>query len=154
VHRGGERWLDARDFFTGLFATALEPGELLAEIALPAPEPKSGTAFVEVARRHGDYAMAGVAARVVLDDDGRCLAARLVFLSVGDGPVDARRAAAALAGSRIDDDAIRAAAELASTAEIDPVGDIHASADFKRHLVRVQTGRALRAAHERALEAA
>ncbi len=154
VRKGGDRWVAAHDFFTGLFATALEPDELLAEIALPAPEPGSGTAFVELARRHGDYAMAGVAARVALDREGRCRTAKLVYLSVGDGPVDARHAAEQLVGRTIDAESISAASEIAATTEIDPVGDIHASADFKRHLVRVLTGRALTTAHARARAAA
>lgn len=154
VRKGGERWIPARDFFTGLFATALEPDELLAEIAFPAPERASGVAFVEQSRRHGDYAMAGVAARVALDADGRCRVARLVYLSVGDGPVDARRAAELLIGQRSDSGVLRAAAEMAASSEIDPIGDIHASAEFKRQLVRVLTVRALETAFARAREAA
>ncbi len=152
--RGAERWVDARDFFTGLFATALGADELLAAIELPAPPPRTGFAFLELARRHGDYALAGVAASVTLAGGGDCAAARLVFFSVGDGPVDARRAAATLVGSRVDDGAIRAASEIAAGEEIDPVGDLHASAEFKRQLVRVLTARALGQAVARAREAA
>lgn len=152
--RGGDRWVQARDFFTGLFATAIEPGELLTEIRLPPAPPRTGVAFLEVARRHGDYAQVGVAARLVLDESGSCREANLVFLSVGEGPVDAGRAAAALLGAPIDEGAITESARLASTEEIDPVGDIHASADFKRHLVRVLTARALRLARQRSAQAA
>jgi carbon-monoxide dehydrogenase medium subunit len=146
----GERWVDARDFFHGLFTTELEPDEMLVEVALPPAPPRSGWAFMEVARRHGDYAQVGIAARVTLDDAGRCREARLVFLSVGDGPVEAREAAGMLAGTDLSDDAIAAAADKVSREEIDPTGNIHASADFKRHLARVLTGRALRRAHARA----
>lgn len=124
------------------------------EIELPAAAPRTGAAFLEVARRHGDYALAGVAATVTLDGEARCSSARLVYFSVGEGPVDARQAAAVLVGRPFDGEAIRAASELAAGAEIDPVGDLHASADFKRHLVRVLTGRALAVAFERAKEAA
>ncbi|HEX9801139.1 MAG TPA: xanthine dehydrogenase family protein subunit M [Thermoanaerobaculia bacterium] len=151
--RGGERRLAAREFFIGLFSTALAPGELVTEIRLPPSPPRTGHAFVEFARRHGDYALAGVAARVTLDEGGACRAARLVLVAVGDGPVDARRAAAALAGTALDAAALAAAAELAAGAEIDPLGDIHASAEFKRHLVRVLVVRALERARERAWEA-
>jgi CO/xanthine dehydrogenase FAD-binding subunit len=147
---GGERWVEARDFFSGLFATVLEPDEMLVEVALPPPVPKTGWAFLEVARRHGDYAQVGIAARVTLDESGRCREARLVYLSVGDGPVEAREAARMLAGTEFSDEAIAAAADKASRDEMDPTGDIHASADFKRHLARVLTGRALRQAWSRA----
>ena len=146
----GERWVEARDFFGGLFTTALEPDEMLVEVALPPPLPRTGWAFLEVARRLGDYAQVGIAARVSLDDAGRCREARLVFLSVGDRPVVAREAAGMLAGSDLSDEAIAAAADKASREEMDPTGDIHASTDFKRHLARVLTGRALRRAFARA----
>src|SRR2546430_134240 len=82
----GERSIPAGEFFKGMLETALEPGELLVEIAVPPLPGRSGTAFVEMARRHGDYALVGVAAVVTLDSRGRCKAARLTLLSVGDGP--------------------------------------------------------------------
>jgi len=147
---GSDRWVDAADFFGGLFTTALEPDEILAEAAIPALPPRTGWAFIEVARRHGDYAQVGIAALVTLDDADRCREARLVYLSVGDRPVEAREAARLLAGEEISPQAIAAAAEKASREEMDPTGDIHASAPFKRHLARVLTGRALRQAAERA----
>lgn len=147
---GGERWVEARDFFNGLFSTVLEPDEMLVEVALPASPPRTGWAFLEVARRHGDYAQVGVAARVTLDDAGKCREARLVYLSVGDGPVEAHGAGGLLAGTDLGDEAIAAASDKASRDEMDPTGDIHASADFKRHLARVVTGRALRRAFARA----
>lgn len=146
----GERWVEAREFFNGLFSTMLEPDEMLVEVALPASPPRTGWAFLEVARRHGDYAQVGVAARVTLDDSGKCREARLVYLSVGDGPVETTGAAGLLAGSDGGEEAIAAAADKASRDEMDPTGDIHASSDFKRHLARVITGRALRRAFARA----
>jgi carbon-monoxide dehydrogenase medium subunit len=147
---GAERWVDARDFYVGLFATVLEADEMLVEVAIPPAPPRTGWSFVETARRHGDYALVGVAARVTLDERGSCREARLVFLSVGDGPVVASRAAAALQGQVPSAEAIAAAVDIASREEMDPNGDIHASALFKRHLARVLAGRALRAASERA----
>ena len=98
--------------------------------------------------------MAGVAARVVLDEQGRCRTARLVYLSVGDGPVLGRQAGESLAGSLPDDARLDDAARLAGQSDVDPLGDIHASPEFKRHLVQVLTGRALRTAIARAREAA
>lgn len=149
---GGERWIDARDFFIGLFASALEPDEILTEVALPPPPPRTGWAFLEIARRHGDYAQVGVAARVSLDDSGRCREARLVYLSVGEGPVDARGAAGLLAGTDLSAEAVEAAAEKAAGEEMEPCGDIHATADYKRHLARVLTRRVLKQAAARARE--
>lgn len=147
---GGERWVEAGDFFGGLFTTALEPDELLVEAAIPPLAPRTGWAFLEVARRHGDYAQVGIAALVTLSEDGRCREARLVYLSVGDAPVVAREAARLLAGEEISSQAIAAAAEKASRDEMAPSGDVHATAEFRRHLARVLTGRALRLAAERA----
>jgi carbon-monoxide dehydrogenase medium subunit len=147
---GGERWVDAADFFAGLFTTALEPDEMLVEAAIPPLPPRTGWAFLEIARRRGDYAQVGIAAVVTLDDAGRCREARLVYLSAGDRPVEAREAARLLAGEEISPPAIAAAADKASREEMSPFGDVHASAEFKRHLARVLTGRALRRAAERA----
>jgi len=147
---GGERWVEARDFFTGLLSTALEPEEILTEVALPPMPARSGWAFQEVARRHGDYAQVGLAAIVALDETGRCSEARLVYLSVGDRPIEAREAARLLEGAVPSAEAIAAAADKASRDEMSPTGDIHASEGFKRHLARVLTGRVLRRAFARA----
>ncbi|HTG31620.1 MAG TPA: xanthine dehydrogenase family protein subunit M [Thermoanaerobaculia bacterium] len=147
---GGDRWVAAEEFFAGLFATALEPDEMLVEAAIPPSPARTGWAFLEVARRHGDYAQVGVAARVTLDDSGRCREARLVYLSVGDAPVIAREAARLLAGQELSPEAIAAAAEKAAGDEMDPLGDIHATPEFKRHLARVLTRRVLQKAGERA----
>ncbi|MBI3913000.1 MAG: xanthine dehydrogenase family protein subunit M [Chloroflexi bacterium] len=144
-----ERWIDARDFFVSLFTTALEPDEMLVEIELPAMPARTGWSFMEVARRHGDYALAGVAAVVSLNAQGACENARIVLMSVGATPVDAQNAAKILVGAEPDEKAIQAAAN-AVDAEIDPSGDIHASADFRRHLAKVLTRRALAVAVERA----
>jgi carbon-monoxide dehydrogenase medium subunit len=146
---GGDRWVNASDFFGGLFTTSLEPDEILVEVAIPPLPVRTGWSFLEIARRHGDYAQVGVAALLTLDDSGRCGEARLVYLSAGDVPFEAREAAGLLAGQEISPQAITAAADKASN-EIHPFSDIHATADFKRHLARVLTGRALRKAAERA----
>ena len=146
----GKRSIAAAEFYTGLFTTALAPDELLVEIAIPRPAPRSGSAFVEVARRHGDYALAGVAAVVALDDAGRCREARIALLSVGDGPVLARKAAQAITGAAPTAEAIKAAADAAASKDIDPPGDIHASAAYRRQLVGVLVRRALQRACERA----
>jgi carbon-monoxide dehydrogenase medium subunit len=145
-----ERWVPADEFFVGLFTTVLEPDELLVEVALPAMPPRSGGAFLQITRRHHDFCIAGVAVLVTLDDKGQCEQARLVFLSAGDGPVNARQAADMLVGQTPTPEAIRAAAEKAASDEIDPGSDIHASAEYRRHLTQVLARRALTQAFDRA----
>jgi CO/xanthine dehydrogenase FAD-binding subunit len=146
----GERWVEARNFFVGLFTTVLEPDELLVEIRLPPMPRNSGWSFLEVARRHHDFALVGVAAVVTLNGGKTCNRARLVYFSVGDGPVEAYQAGAVLQGQEPTAEAIREAAETASQADVDPQSDINASADYRRHLVKVLGQRALTEAFERA----
>jgi carbon-monoxide dehydrogenase medium subunit len=148
--QAGERWVPADEFFVGLFTTVLEPDELLVEVALPATPPRSGWSFLQITRRHHDFCIAGVAVLVTLDDKDQCEQARLVFLSAGDGPVNARQAAEMLIGQAPTPEAIRAAAEKAASDEIDPGSDIHASAEYRRHLAKVLALRALEQAFERA----
>jgi carbon-monoxide dehydrogenase medium subunit len=145
----GSRTVTAAEFFKGLFATALSPDEMLMELALPAMAEGTGWAFDEVARRHGDYAQVGVAAVVELDGSHRCRDLQLVYLSVADRPVSATTAAESLLGQEPTDDAIESAAAAAAS-ELEPGGDIHASAAFKRHLAEVLTRRVLRRAADRA----
>jgi carbon-monoxide dehydrogenase medium subunit len=147
-----ERWIDAKDFFAGMFTTALETDEILVEIELPFSPPRTGWSFMEVAPRAGDYALMGVAALVTLDESGKCKSARLVYLNAGDGPVDAVEAAKSLEGEALNGKRIETAAAHASGAEINPFGNIHASADFQRHLAKVLTVKALQTALERAGE--
>jgi carbon-monoxide dehydrogenase medium subunit len=150
LHRGGERWIPARAFYTGLFATALEAGEILAEIEIPPPAARTGWAFQEFSRRHGDFALAGVAAAVSLVADGRCAGATIALLGVGEGPILAQRAGDLLADAEVRDGALDAGAieEAARVAveDLEPLSDLHASADFRRHLARVLVERSLHAA--------
>lgn len=146
----GERWIGAREFFLGLLTTALTPEELLVEVALPPLPPRTGTSFHEFARRHGDYALLGVAAVVTLDEAGTCTAAKLVYLNAGDGPLAADAAAGLLVGQALTAEALTAAADHAATHEMEPLGNVHATPDYQRHLARVLTRRALAAARDRA----
>ncbi len=146
---GGERWIGAKDFFTGLLETALEPEEMVTEVAIPPMPAHTGWAFTEIARRHGDYAQVGVAA-LVTAQGGVCSEARLVYLSVGETPMAAPRAAELLRGEKLAPESFQAAAEMAAGSEIDPSGDIHATEDYKRHLARVLTVRVLESAAARA----
>lgn len=141
----GPRVLAAADFFCDFFTTALAADELLTAIEVPALAPRTGCAFVEHARTHGDFALAGVAATVTADADGRCTRASIAVLGGGPTPVRAAAAEALLAGAAIDDAAARAAGAAAAGA-CDPPEP----ADYRRALVAELTCRALVAAAKRA----
>ncbi|MFK7805299.1 MAG: xanthine dehydrogenase family protein subunit M [Anaerolineae bacterium] len=140
---GGSRLVTADEFYIDLFETALADDEILTKIIIPPMLERTGYAFEEVARRHGDYAMAGVAAMVTTDTAGICTNARLVFLNVGPMPMQAKAAAGMLSGQTVTPELIEQAAEHAAANEIEPTGDIHASADYRRHLAKVLAKRAL-----------
>jgi carbon-monoxide dehydrogenase medium subunit len=143
------RWVAAADFFKGLFTVDLAADEMLTEIVLPALPPRTGTSFVEFARRRGDYALMGVAAVVTLDANDVCRDARLVFLNAGEGPLNATQAAGMLAGHSLTSQLIDDAAALAAQNEIQPMGNVHASVEYQRHLAKVLARRALESAFER-----
>jgi len=146
----GTRSIPVDDFFVGLFATALQPGELLTAVDIPKAAERTGYAFQEISRRHGDFALVGVAATVMLDANKRCIDARIALLSVGDRPMLAGHAAAVLNGQVPSTDAIAAAAHAAAHQDIDPPSDIHASAAYRRQLANVLTRRVLTRAFQRA----
>ena len=145
-----ERWLPANEFFIGMFTTLMEPEELFVEGVFPPLPPRTGWALQEVTRRPHDFALVGVSVVVTLDGNNRCQSGRIVFLSVSDRPVEAYKAAEVLINNSPTSEVIRNASEVAAMEDVDPGNDIHASADFRRHLVRVLTGRALTLAFERA----
>jgi CO/xanthine dehydrogenase FAD-binding subunit len=149
----GERELGASEFFVGILTTDIGPDEMLAEIVFPPPPPSTGTCFMEVARRRGDFALAGVVAIVSLDEEGCCTSIRVALCGVGDTPVDASAAAASLIRQRCTDQAIEAVAADVQRA-IAPPGNVHASADYQRHVAGVLTRRTIAAAHQRAAHAA
>jgi len=146
---GGERTIPIGSFFTGPFTTALKPDEIVVEIRVPTPRPRSGGAYVKMERKVGDFATAAVAAQLTLDASGTCEAAGIGLTNVGSVPIKATRAEAALRGKRPDEAAIKQAAQLAAEAA-DPAADLRGSVEYKRDLVRVLTGRAIRKALERA----
>jgi len=137
--RGGTRDIAADDFFRGIYTTALGPGEIVTEILVPRPAAGWRWSFDELARRHGDFALAGVAAGARVES-GVVAETRLVFFGVGTRPVRARRAEAALAGRRADAEAL-AAAGRALDGDLDPPGDVHGSPALRRHLARVLLAR-------------
>jgi len=133
----GERRIAAQDFFKGLYATALKPGELLVAAEFPLPKPGYASAFGELARRHGDYAMVGVAAHG-LRKVGKFSDMRVAFFGVGDRPQRASRFERALEGQPAVDGAL---AKL--DADLEPRADLHASAAMKLHLAKVLADRVL-----------
>jgi carbon-monoxide dehydrogenase medium subunit len=151
LKEGAERVVPASEFFLGLLMTVMEPEELLVEIDFPALPPKSGWSIKEITRRSHDFALLGVAAVLTLDKKNIATDARLVYLSAGDGPVSAPDASSMLIGEKVTPELINAVGEKAATDEIDPGSDIHATADFRRHLANVLTRRALEEAYQRAL---
>jgi aerobic carbon-monoxide dehydrogenase medium subunit len=145
----GERRLPARDFFLDYLTTALEPDELLTSMAVPATRADAtGTAFFEVSRRHGDFAVVAVAVVVSLGENHAVSRARLVITGVGPAP-HLVSATDALLGQELSDEAIAMTARDAAR-EIDPQSDVQASAQYRRHVARVLSERALRTAAERA----
>jgi carbon-monoxide dehydrogenase medium subunit len=131
---GGERRIAAEEFFTGIYETALAPQDLLVSIELPIAKKGSAHFFHEFARRHGDYAIVGLAAQASIDD-GTFSRLRLGFFAVGDKPVLAK-AAARLIGVDVTP-AVLAEASTALDAELDPQEDQQASPEMRRHLAKV-----------------
>jgi aerobic carbon-monoxide dehydrogenase medium subunit len=136
-----ERRILAADFFRGLYATALEPNELIAAVEFPLPQPGDKSTILEVARRTGDYAMAGIVARAVVAG-GLLMAPRIVFFALGEVPVLAAGAMAALAGKPPDRNSI-AAAQAALADDLDPPADLNGDAAMKRQLARALLSRAV-----------
>ena len=148
-----ERQVAASEFFVGLLSTDIQADEMLVDVAFPAPKPRSGACFMEVARRRGDFALAGIAAIVTLDEVLRCSNVRLALCGVGETAVDASHAAAALIGQPCTPEAIEAVAAGVRDA-IAPSGNVHASPDYQRHIAGVLAMRAISMALERARHAA
>jgi carbon-monoxide dehydrogenase medium subunit len=145
----GQREIGIEDFFPGLFTTALETEEILTEIRVPTPPPRSGGAYLKLERKVGDFATAGVAVQLTLDEAGACKRAGVGLTNVGMTPIKAKQTESFLTGKQLDDAAIQQAAELAAS-ESQPMGDIRGSAEYKRDLVRVLTARCLATALNRA----
>ena len=123
--------------------TVIEPEEMLVEVVLSANPPRTGSNYQQVSRQNGGYAQAAVVSVVTLDERNRCKAVRLVLMSVGETPILSRKASQILVGHEPTAEAIKAVAEAAARSEIDPVTDLHATADYRRNLIRVLTTRSL-----------
>ena len=145
----GTRVVSSQDFFIGPFTTVLEPTELLTSVRVPRSAAGTGTAILELARRHGDFAIVTVAAAVHVDSSGKCDTARIALGGVESVPARLGDAESVLIDSEPSDDTIREAADAAASA-VDPVSDIHGSASYRRDMTRVFVRRALAQAVESA----
>ncbi len=146
----GVRTIPAGEFFDTYFTTALAPDEIVSEIRLRLPSGAGvGSCFVELARRHGDFALAGVGALLGLDEGGSVSDARVTLIGVRDRAVRSLGAESVLRGARPGEELFAEAAEAVDK-EIEPVSDIHATSEYRRHLAKVLVRRALARAAERA----
>jgi aerobic carbon-monoxide dehydrogenase medium subunit len=143
----GSRDISARDFFTSYLETTLDVDEVLTHVQVPAWHPGAGWSFVELSRRSGDFAIAGVAAIIVVVD-GIVRSARLAACGVASTPVRLVNSEAVLVGRQLDDTSIREAAE-AATVGLEPPSDVHAPAAYRRQVTNVLVQRALRIAATR-----
>jgi len=145
----GERAISAADFFVSYLTTALQPAEIVTEVRWPVLHEGAGWSVMEITRRHGDFALAGVMTTLRLDH-GRCVDARIVLFGVAPTPVRAIEAEQSLAGEQPNEKLFAAAGEKAAAALDEPLSDVHASAEYRRQLARVLTRRALAEASARA----
>jgi carbon-monoxide dehydrogenase medium subunit len=149
---GGTRTIPAASLFEGFLTTSVQPDELLTAVRVPAWPANTGWSFQEFSRRSGDFAIVGVAVTVRLDGNGNVGEARLAFSGVDQVPVRAIAAESLLAGATPAEELWKSAAQ-AATAPLEPAGDIHGSAAYRKHLATVLAERALREAHDRAKDA-
>ncbi len=146
--QSGERVIPAAEWFEGYLATSRRPDEILVEVRFPAAAPGTGVSFQEVARRHGDFAMVGLAVSVTLAD-GAVSDARLAFSGLADVPVRAAEAEALLVGQEPSEQLFAEAARRA-TADIDPPADLHGSSEYRKKVAATLVRRGLRAAADSA----
>ncbi|MDQ6645554.1 MAG: xanthine dehydrogenase family protein subunit M [Chloroflexota bacterium] len=145
----GERVIKAEEFFTGYLSTGLKPSEMLTEVRFPWMLPQSGWAFLEFARRSGDYALVGTAAVVTPSRDDHCMSAHIAYLGIAGLPLRVREIESILIGTTLDEQILNQAAELAQTFVSDDMEDVHATVDYRRALTTEITKRVLQAAWAR-----
>ncbi len=151
VARGpkGERSVPAGQFYKGLYSTALAPNEILTEVRIPAPPPRSGGAYAKLKRKTGDFAVAAAAVQLTLDGKGAVERAGIALTNAGLTPVDAADAAKYLVGKKPDEKTIAEASRMAA-AKSSPSADRRGSVEYKKEMARVLTARALLKAVQRA----
>jgi carbon-monoxide dehydrogenase medium subunit len=145
----GMREISAAEFFTSQLQSALTSKELLTAVRLPVAPARSGAVFLEVSRRHGDYALVGVAAQLSFDQHGAIISARLALMGVADTPVRAPECESLLLNAQPTQELFKRAAELAIV-DLDPPGDLHATTEYRQQVTSVLVERALHEATARA----
>ncbi|HTS59396.1 MAG TPA: xanthine dehydrogenase family protein subunit M [Terriglobales bacterium] len=145
----GERIIPIEEFFLSVFSTGLKPGEILTEIRVPIPPPRSGGAYLKLERKVGDFATAAAAAQIALDGKGAVQKVGIGLTNVGPTPIKARKAEEFLRGKKVDEANARQAGQLAAE-EAQPSSDLRGPAEYKRGLVKELVKRALSRAVERA----
>ena len=143
-----ERTVPASEFFVTYLTTCMAPDEMLAEVRMPCLPPGSGWSFLELSRRHGDFALVGVALWLTADAGGICTGGAIALTGVGPSPVRARKAEERLRGERLGQTLFQQVASAVSE-ELEPDSDLHASADYRRRVGGVLTRRALAIAQTR-----
>ena len=146
----GQRTISWRDLFVTFFTTVIEPVEICDEIIIPKLPSSAGWAFEEFTRRHGDFAVAGVAAVIVADNNDCCTDARLAITGTAPTPIRATQAESFLVGKSLTQTTLDEAGRLVAT-EVEPESDVHATANYRQHLAGALTTRALQRAVERCL---
>jgi CO/xanthine dehydrogenase FAD-binding subunit len=146
----GVRVLRWDEFFVSEFTTSLMPDELVVAVEVPAQQATLGTAFVEYARRHGDFALGGAAVTLSVGSDGKCERATISLLSAGPRPVRPEAAERMLVGSSLGPADLEAAAR-AAVSGLHPTADLHGSTEYRLGLLRVMAQRALTQAARRAI---
>jgi carbon-monoxide dehydrogenase medium subunit len=141
----GNRIMPLEEFYTGLFETALNKGELVVEVQVPPVRPRTATAYRKFNLIENDQGIVGVAAMIEVDSKGTCKDMRIVLSNAGVTPIRAKGAEKVLIGKKLNDALLAEAAEAAA-ADADPVSDIHASEEFRRHLIKVLTRRMVKEA--------
>ena len=148
--KGGERTIAASDFFISYFTTALEEGEILIQLSIPAMAPGTGWSFKEFARRQGDFAMAGVGVTLKLDAAGHCENTKVVGFALGATPIRATAVEAAINGERPSPELFAGACQKMVDGVEDPTSDVHASVEYRRDLAATLGERACAEAVARA----
>ncbi|MBA4418608.1 MAG: xanthine dehydrogenase family protein subunit M [Syntrophus sp. (in: bacteria)] len=149
--KAGERVFELGEFYTDLFETAMNHEEMVLEVQVPPMAPKTACAYKKFNLLQNDMGVVGVAVKITVDASGTCTDARVILGNAGVTPVRAKSAEQILVGKKLDEAVLVKAGEAAAD-DADPVSDIHASEEFRRHLIKVLTKRMARQAWEQAVK--
>ena len=146
----GSRSIDSADFFRGYYNTALERDEIIREVRIPVPPPRSGGSYLKLSKGHNDFAVVAVGSLLTFDNDNVCRAASVVLGGVAPTPIHAKNAEKLLIGRKPEDEVIEEASQKASD-DLSPPSDLRASAEYRLEMAKVLTGRTVKKSASRAL---